>query len=179
MPPRAWTSNDTERLQELHSAGWTVGKIATELGFSKSTVSRRARDAGLDFSRSQTATATVAHQLSAAEKAAALQNAILDDGLAIAERLRGNAHVTVLKGERGAEEITILASPLASDWAALSRAAQGAFSVWVKAQALQQGESAQRTQGLLQALAGALDAQAADEAVLYSAPATEAPEEAQ
>lgn len=57
---RRWDENDTAKLRQLHAEGRSMHAIADELGWSKTTISRRAVKLGIDWDRGQTAAAAEA-----------------------------------------------------------------------------------------------------------------------
>ena len=88
MPQRSgWTPEHDDRLRELHAAGTSMHGIAQEMGWSKPTISKKAKALGLDWDRTQTAKATEALVVDARGRRAKLQLALLED----AEKLRQQA----------------------------------------------------------------------------------------
>jgi hypothetical protein len=84
MAADPWTDADTTRLRQLHSAGKSLHAIAAEMGRAKSTIHRKAKEAGLTFDRDTVAAATEAKMTDAKARRTALQLALLED----AEKLR-------------------------------------------------------------------------------------------
>jgi len=78
MSGRPVTDAERERVAALHADGLSCAAIARELGRSRSTISRIARDAGLPFDRAQTRTATAARQVDAKARRTALAERALD-----------------------------------------------------------------------------------------------------
>lgn len=98
--PAPLTDAERDRIRELHAAGRSCSAIAAELGRSRSTISKAARQLGLTFDRAATKVATAAKVADARERRAALALALLDD----AERLRAQLFApTTLHSFGGAE----------------------------------------------------------------------------
>lgn len=68
--PVPFTDTERARVRELHTAGKTLRAIAKELGRSPATISRAAQDMGLTWDNTQTATATRASSMRAADRRA-------------------------------------------------------------------------------------------------------------
>lgn len=73
------TSQERQRIIDLHAEGWSLSRIATELGRSKSTVGKAAKAAGLQWITDRTRAATEVKQQSNREKRATLEGRLLDE----------------------------------------------------------------------------------------------------
>lgn len=76
--PRPDADETRARVRELHSQGLSRNAIARELNVSPSTVSKRAKEAGLGFDRSQTAIAVAAQSIDLAARRARLVERMMD-----------------------------------------------------------------------------------------------------
>lgn len=81
------TDDERARIHTMHAAGQSLGHIATELGRSKSTVSKFARDHGLTWGTDRTAKATDAKVASNREKRATLETRFLDEAAKLLDQL--------------------------------------------------------------------------------------------
>jgi hypothetical protein len=84
MANRPLTTEDTDRVRELHAQGLTRNAIAIEIGRSAGTVTKLARELGLSFDRAATQAATAAKVADARARRATLMHELLVD----AEQLR-------------------------------------------------------------------------------------------
>ena len=84
MAATPWTDADTARLAELHATGRSLHAIAADMDRAKSTIHRKAKDAGLSFDRDTVNAATDAKVADAKARRTALQLHLLED----AEKLR-------------------------------------------------------------------------------------------
>jgi hypothetical protein len=87
MAASPWTTDENDRLRELHAAGHTLHAVAAEMGRSKATVSRHAALLGLGWDRAQTKDATKAKKADADARRAQLKLDLLEDAAKLREQL--------------------------------------------------------------------------------------------
>lgn len=107
-----WTDDEADRMRAMHAEGRSLNSIARELGRSPGTVSKRAKEAGLSWSRAKVKAANEAR----AVDAKARRLAIVEKQLTITELLQGTLEQgaagrgwsTLIRGEGGAEHTQTL-----------------------------------------------------------------------
>ena len=85
--PRQWSDADTDELRRRHADGQSLRTIASEMGWAKQTISKRAIEHGLSFDRSRTAAATQARVIDAKARRTELAMGFLDDAQRLREQL--------------------------------------------------------------------------------------------
>lgn len=108
---RQWTGADTRRLKKLHADGLGCNAIAREMGWSVGTIHSEAKRLGLSFDRSQVEAANVARSVDAKalrQIEAARIHALLGDVLTHGESARDGRFKTLIRGQYGADEQTVL-----------------------------------------------------------------------
>ena len=81
------TRQERQRITDLHAEGWSLSRIALDLGRSKSTVGKYARAEGLQWTSTRTAAATAAVVQSSREKRAILEGRFLDEAGLLMDQL--------------------------------------------------------------------------------------------
>lgn len=82
-----FTTDELDRLRQLHAEGKSVRAIANDLGRSFSTVSRHARHMGLKFDTERTQAATEKRSTENRLKRAELESRFLDEAAALLDQL--------------------------------------------------------------------------------------------
>lgn len=82
-----WSDSDSEWLTELHAAGKSLHSISKDMGRSKDTVSRYAKELGLSFNRSATAKAAEAVHVDNKAKRATLESRLLDEAAKMLDQM--------------------------------------------------------------------------------------------
>lgn len=126
-PPRPWTGADTRTLKALHSEGLSLGKIAKQMGRSRSTINDRAKRNGLGFDRTRTKAAAEARRIDAAALRAELKVKLLED----AERLRGQLFTRTKVFNFGGKDNTYREHVLEQPPADMQRATMAAIGIAV------------------------------------------------
>lgn len=108
-PKNPWTDADTEQLLDLHRKGMSLHAIAQEMKRGKATISRRAREAGLDFDRAQTAKAAEAVSVDNKARRVKIVSRMYDRMEHLQDRLEAPTFKAILKGSFGVEETRTLA----------------------------------------------------------------------
>jgi len=86
-PAAPLTTDEHARIRAMHAAGHSLGQIAAELGRSKSTVSKFAREQNLTWGNARTAAATEAKVATNRDKRAALETRFLDEAALLLDAL--------------------------------------------------------------------------------------------
>lgn len=103
MAARPWTDADDAELRALHADGKTLHAIAGIMGRGKATIHRKAKDAGLDFDRTQTAKAAEAVHVDNKARRVRIVARMYARMEHLQDRLEALTFHTILKGEYGAE----------------------------------------------------------------------------
>lgn len=158
MPgPRAiWTPQHDDQLLDLHAQDLSVRDIAERMGVSKSLVSRRARAAGLTFTRTKTRAATEAAVADAKARRAVLELTLLQD----ADRLRSQIWQPHTYIEHGGKDYVRVEwtqdEPSPTDKLKLMQAAGIAVDRSLKITAVDSDNGATEAVSMLQRLADAI-----------------------
>lgn len=153
-PP--WTQADTDRLIQLHGEGHSLGHIAGVMGRSKSTLSGKAKAAGLTWDRASTATATKAKTRDAAARRADLQLLLLDDVEKLRKQMFAPTTVFNFGGKDNTYEERQVDEPTFADKLKIMQAVGIGIDRHVKLAQHDAGQGATAVIGLLQQTAAAL-----------------------
>lgn len=129
------------RVRELHAAGMGLNAIAREVGVGASTVSRLARELGLDFDRSATHRATVARQVDLAALRAELTSGFLQDAARLRSEMWAPATVFNFGGKDNTYEERVLNAPPFADKLKIMQAASTAVVSALKLEAVDNPQS--------------------------------------
>lgn len=156
MAARPWTQADDAELRRLHGEGKSLHHIAGEMGRGKGTISRKAKDLGLPWDRTDTAAATSAKVADAKSRRAQLQLGLLED----AERLRVQLWQPTVAFNFGGKDNTYnetrLDEPTFADKLKIMQAAGAAIDRALKLDLHDAGAGTAQVIGLLQRTAAAL-----------------------
>jgi len=104
MAANPWTDADTQQMIALHKAGKSLHAIAAEMRRGKATIHSRAKKAGLDFDRTQTAKAAEAVHVDNKARRGAIVARMYTRMEHLQDRLEAPTFKTILKGSFGVEE---------------------------------------------------------------------------
>lgn len=155
--PGKMSDDECARIRELHAAGQSLGQIAAELGRSKSTVSKFARQNQLTWGAERTAAATEAKVATNRDKRAALESRFLDEAALLLDQLHGQHLVFNFGGKDNTYEQHILPEPDVQSKRTLIQAAGTAVDKAVKlAEVDKAGAGAEAGKSMVGALFAAL-----------------------
>lgn len=151
------SSQELQQIKTLHAQGWSLNRIAKELGRSTSTIGKAAKAAGLQWTSTRTALATEAKVQSSREKRATLEGRFLDEAALLLDQLHKPHHVYNFGGKDNTYEEHELSEPDVGAKRSLIQAAVTAVGQAIKLADVDAGRSGQAdARGILGAFAEGL-----------------------
>lgn len=151
------TRQERQQITDLHAEGWSLSRIATELGRSKSTIGKAAKAAGLQWLSTRTVAATEVKVAGNRDKRATLEGRLLDEAGLLLDQLHHPHLVYSFGGRDNVYEEHLLDAPDVGAKRALVAAATTAIGQAVKLAEVDRASSnAGEARGILGAFADGL-----------------------
>lgn len=154
--PRPWAEQDAARLVELHAAGRSLHSIATDLGRSKDTISRKAAAAGLTWDRSKTAAAAQAVVVDNKARRALLVSRHYARAEKVLDRLEAATFTTLVPVGMGEQRPQALEFVPAIEEKALAQAVSTYLTSAARLEQIDAGDGSDTVRSLLGSLARTL-----------------------